>query len=304
MTPVPAFPVQGPILPKGAASLRSLTATMAVMCHLACLAAGALFLVNRAVGSWTDGLAASATVQIAEAPDRDIDADVAAALAVWAGKPAWHHRTHSTRQSAALLEPWLGRDGLDLLPVPRVIALVLDPGVEIDVVALGEKLIAVAPTAMVDNHQQWSDALSHMAIALSFLAVAILVLIAVSAMAMVVFATRAVLDANRTTVDVFAMWLAQRTASLRGPSTSCFCARSGRGCDGRGLGLRDILRPVTPQPARRGATGRCGNKPNRRWWLGAGFGPHRIVDCALWHLQGLALVTSRLTLLRMLERLT
>ena len=54
----------GAIIPATAASLTSLTVTMAVMCYLACLAIGALILVDRAVTSWTSGLSREMTVQV------------------------------------------------------------------------------------------------------------------------------------------------------------------------------------------------------------------------------------------------
>jgi cell division transport system permease protein len=53
-----------PVIPARAGSLESLTVTMAVMCYLACLAIGALILINRAVESWTGGLAREVTVQV------------------------------------------------------------------------------------------------------------------------------------------------------------------------------------------------------------------------------------------------
>ena len=54
----------GPIIPPEAAPLRALTVTMTVMCYLACLAIGALILIDRAVESWTSGLSREVTVQV------------------------------------------------------------------------------------------------------------------------------------------------------------------------------------------------------------------------------------------------
>jgi cell division transport system permease protein len=304
MNASPPFPTQGHILPKGAASLRSLTATMAVMCYLACLAAGALFLVNKAVGSWTNGLAASATVQISEAVDRDIEADVAAALKVLSADAGVASATAlDGAQSAALLEPWLGRDGLDLLPVPRVIALVLTDDGAMDFADLSVRLTAVAPTAVVDNHKQWSDALSRMAVALSLLAVLILGLIALSAMAMVVFATRAVLDANRTTVDVLHVVGAEDRFIAK--AINRLFLRTGLVAGAVGVILACLtfyalsqlslpgVAPLVDAGAEVLAIDGWG-----RVIAGAGL---LAVPLAF---TGLALATSRLTLMRMLERLT
>ena len=62
----------GPIIPSNMASLKSLTVTMAVMSYLACLAIGALILVDRAVASWTNGLAREMTVQVRQVKDADM----------------------------------------------------------------------------------------------------------------------------------------------------------------------------------------------------------------------------------------
>jgi cell division transport system permease protein len=72
----------GAVIPKEAASLRTLTATMAVMCYLACLAIGALILIDRAVDNWSRGLSREVTVQVREVEARDIEADLAAVLAL------------------------------------------------------------------------------------------------------------------------------------------------------------------------------------------------------------------------------
>ena len=55
---------KGHIIPPEAAPLKALTVTMTVMCYLACLAIGALILINRAVDSWTSGLSREVTVQV------------------------------------------------------------------------------------------------------------------------------------------------------------------------------------------------------------------------------------------------
>ena len=72
----------GAIIPANAASLTSLTVTMAVMCYLACLAIGALILVDRAVTSWTSGLSREMTVQVRVVRDADVTQEVEKARAI------------------------------------------------------------------------------------------------------------------------------------------------------------------------------------------------------------------------------
>ena len=52
------------------------------MCYLACLAIGALILVDRAVTSWTSGLSREMTVQVRVVRDADITQEVEKARAI------------------------------------------------------------------------------------------------------------------------------------------------------------------------------------------------------------------------------
>jgi cell division transport system permease protein len=193
----------GDIIPKEAASLSSLTATMAVMCYLACLAIGALILIDRAVDGWTRGLAQEVTVQIKEQHGRDIEADVASAAQILADTSGIKNVQVLDRVATEkLLEPWLGTVGLDALPVPRLLAVTVNVEDPPDYNALTAKLQSEVPSAELDTHQRWEAELTRMAGTLAVLSLLILALISGSAIAMVIFATRAVLDANRQTVDV------------------------------------------------------------------------------------------------------
>lgn len=192
----------GAIIPATAASLTSLTVTMAVMCYLACLAIGALILVDRAVTNWTSGLAREMTVQIRVVRDADITAEVEKARAIAAAFPGVvDAEVLDETAGAKLLEPWLGTRSLEGLPVPRLIRLVSDTSNPPDATAL-EQALSTVKGASLDTHQKWEAELTRMARALFAVSYAILLLISVSAVAIVVFATRAVLQANRHIVDL------------------------------------------------------------------------------------------------------
>ncbi len=192
----------GAIIPSRAASLRSLTVTMAVMSYLACLAIGALILVDRAVASWTGGLAKEMTVQVRMVRGADIDEEVGKARRLLVSFPGIADaQILSVEESGKLLEPWLGGRSIEGLPVPRLIRVVLDPATPLDAAALEQGLSDIKGAAL-DSHQHWEAELTRMARALSALTYAILLLIIVSAIAIVVFATRAVLQANRPIVDL------------------------------------------------------------------------------------------------------
>jgi cell division transport system permease protein len=193
----------GPIIPSSAAPLRTLTAVMAVMCFLAVLAVGAMELINRAVAQWASGLASEVTVQLPQLSTRDMDADLAVVTQLLAGIDGVKGVTILDRADGEkLLAPWIGTDGLDALPIPRLIRVVVDDKRQPDFVALEQVLQQTVPTARLDTHRRWEAELRRMASTLTWLSSLILVLISVSAVAMVVFASRAVLEANREIVDV------------------------------------------------------------------------------------------------------
>ena len=194
---------QGPIIPARAGSLKSLTVTMAVMCYLACLAIGALILINRAVENWTSGLSREITIQVRQLQRSVIEEEVAKAEALLASFPGILSATALDRDAGAkLLEPWLGSKNLDELPIPRLIRVVVDEKSPPDLEALAAALEKAVKGVSLDTHQRWQAELTRMARALSLLSYAVLLLIGVSAITMVVFATRTVLDANQQVVDV------------------------------------------------------------------------------------------------------
>ncbi|MGH6906865.1 MAG: cell division protein FtsX [Aestuariivirga sp.] len=192
----------GPVIPARAGSLKSLTVTMAVMCYLACLAIGALILINRAVESWTGSLAREVTVQVRQLQGAEIETELAKAESLLKEFPGVVSADVLAREAGAkLLEPWLGNRNLNDLPIPRLIRVVVDEENPPDFTALATVLKAVKG-ASLDTHRRWQAELTRMARALSLLSYAVLLLISISAIAIVIFATRTVLDANRPVVDV------------------------------------------------------------------------------------------------------
>ena len=192
----------GSIIPSNVASLRSLTVTMAVMSYLACLAIGALILVDRAVTSWTSGLSREMTIQVAHVRGAEIEVEVAKAQTIAADFPGVLEAEILPEEAGAkLLEPWLGTRALEGLPVPRLIRVVSNPSGPPDIEAL-EKALSGVKGVHLDTHRKWQAELTRMARALSVLSYSILFLISISAIAIVIFATRAVLQANRPIVDL------------------------------------------------------------------------------------------------------
>lgn len=294
----------GLIVPKEAASLRTLTATMAVMCYLACLALGSLILINRAVDNWAKGLSREVTVQVREIEARDIETDVAAVLAVLREFEGVTGAEDLGREAAEkLLEPWLGTEGLDALPVPRLVRVIVKPESPPDYEALAKKLVAVTPGASLDTHRRWENELTRMAGTLSALSVLILLLISGSAVAMVIFATRAVLDANRQTVDVLHLVGAEDGYIARAINRRFLATGLWAGSLGVVLALATFFvlgYAGLPQADGLAAASRSlFYLPAVNWW--AVPATILVVPIAA---TALALITSRMTLLRMLRSLT
>ncbi|MCB1378723.1 MAG: hypothetical protein KDK89_10220 [Alphaproteobacteria bacterium] len=192
----------GPIIPANAGALRSLTVAMTVMCYLACLAIGALILIDEAISSWTGGLSREVTVQVRQRQGVDVRGELEAAEAIIRRFPGITDVQVLERADAVrLLEPWLGKSNLDDLPVPRLIRVVLDEQSPPDLEALAADLASIKG-ASLDTHRRWQAELTRMARALSILSYTVLALICLSAIAIVIFGTRAVLQANRPVVDL------------------------------------------------------------------------------------------------------
>jgi cell division transport system permease protein len=194
---------QGPVIPPETSSLRTLTATMAVMCYLACLAIGALLLIDRAVNNWTQGLSREITVQVRDMTGTDVEIRLADARAIIEKTEGVASAKILDRaEGVKLLRPWLGDADLEHLPVPRLIRVVVDPKAPPDFVQLETTLKRAVQGIGLDTHQRWAAELTRMATTMSSLSWLILALIGVSAIAIVVFASRAVLEQNRAVVDI------------------------------------------------------------------------------------------------------
>ena len=197
------FEKPGSIIPRSAAPLRSLIAVMTVMCFLAVLAVGAMLLINRAVAQWASGLSSEATVQLPQLSTRDMEADLSALTKLLEDTKGVKAVTILERsEGEKLLVPWIGAEGLDSLPIPRLLRVVVNDKAPPDFVKLEDTLRSAVPTARLDTHRRWETELQRMASSLTLLSSLILALISLSAVAMVVFAARAVLEANRNIVDV------------------------------------------------------------------------------------------------------
>ena len=153
-----------PIVPSDSIAGRSLSAVVAIMTFLAALAAGAAMLVASAASSWQSEVAREITIQVRPILGRDLDADVATATAIVRQAPGIADvRAYSRKESAELVEPWLG-SGITLgdLPIPRIIVVKLLPGGGAHFADLRQALAAQVPGASLDDHRGWIDRMRSM----------------------------------------------------------------------------------------------------------------------------------------------
>jgi cell division transport system permease protein len=102
-----------------------------------------------------------------------------------------------------LIRPWLG-DVSDLadLPVPRLVAVSLDPEHPATAAALRQALKTQDVDATVDDHSVWIKDIRRAGGVVRWLGTGVFALIATAAAAVIAFATRAGLAARRDVVEV------------------------------------------------------------------------------------------------------
>ena len=193
-----------PIVPAGSVTGRSLTLVITIMCFLACLTAGAVYMMNQSASAWLRDIASEVTVQVEAKERADVDklvADVSNYLSRQPGIASV--RAISMADAAQLLEPWLGQtEALKTLPVPRLVAIELDrhapPDLDVLRANIGEQFKGVT----LDDHRRWQQQIRTITRSFALGGIAILLLVAAATTAIIVSATRSALASNREIVEV------------------------------------------------------------------------------------------------------
>ena len=193
-----------PLLPRGDGRDRSLVFVVAVLCFLACLTVFAAIAGDRAAQGWRRDLAASATVQVRPSGGQTPSEAAARAAEALAGVAGVTEAQVLDREEAErLLEPWLGRGNIpDDLPLPRLVAVDLDPARPATPEALKAALVAAGVDADLDDHSRWMTEVERAGAAVRAGALFACLLTAAAAAAVIAFATRAGLAARRDVVEV------------------------------------------------------------------------------------------------------
>ena len=193
-----------PIVPAGSVTGRSLTLVIAIMCFLACLTAGAVYMMNQSAAAWMRDIASEVTVQVEPREKVDTDRlvrDVAQFLSRQPGIAT--ARPLSLDASASLLEPWLGQvDALKALPVPRLIAIEVDRTAPPDLDQLRRALDQQFKGVSLDDHRQWQQQIRTVTRSFALGGLTILILVGAATTAIIVSATRSAMASNREIVEV------------------------------------------------------------------------------------------------------
>jgi cell division transport system permease protein len=193
-----------PIVPAGSVTGRSLTLVITIMCFLACLTAGAVYMMNQSANAWLRDIAAEVTVQVEAKENSDVDkvvADVTRFLSAQQGIA--NVRALGIADTAQLLEPWLGQtDALKALPVPRLIALELDRSTPPDLEAMRTALTQQYKGVTLDDHRRWQQQIRTITRSFALGGLAILLLVGAATTAIIVSATRSAMASNREIVEV------------------------------------------------------------------------------------------------------
>jgi cell division transport system permease protein len=196
--------VMAPVVPPGSVTGRSLTLVIAIMCFLACLTAGAVWLIKESSDAWLRDIASEVTVQVEPKEKADVDKSVKDVVAFLEKQPGIRTvRALSLEDSSSLLEPWLGSsDALKTLPVPRLIAIEIDRIQPPDLEEVSAGLTKQFKGVSLDDHRRWQQQIRAVTRSFALGGLAILGLVAAATTAIIVSATKSAMASNREIVEV------------------------------------------------------------------------------------------------------
>lgn len=177
---------------------------IAIMMFLTILAAAAGMALAGSARSLGNDLDARLTVQLPE-PNGALRDAQASQILIGLRRLAVVKTAQAVPQAqlSALLEPWLGSEGIDGdLPLPALIDVELKRTGANDIAFVRELVAMIAPAARVDQQALWLQPLANLLKSLIWLAVGLVTLMTIATSAAVVLAARAALNTHRATIDV------------------------------------------------------------------------------------------------------
>ena len=184
-------------------SSRFLPSLLAVMVYLAALAAIGALTARSFVGDWNDRLTGTLTVQVPPAAGGESREALDAVLRLLRVTPGVVAAEPLPPELASsLLEPWLGTELVDSLPLPGLIDVRVDGAQPLDLAALRERLENAAPGTTLDDHGRWLADARSAARAVTVIATSVLAVVLVAAVLAVVFTVRTGLAVHRDEIEI------------------------------------------------------------------------------------------------------
>lgn len=193
-----------PIVEAGSVTGRSLTLVISIMCFLACLTAGAVYMMNQSATVWLRNMSNEITVQIEPRENADVEQTVREVASFLRLRPGISTvNPLDSADTAKLLEPWLGNtEALAELPIPRLIAIEIDASAPPNLDQLHLSLKEQFPNATLDDHRKWRKQITTVTRSFALGGLAVLVLVGAATVAIIISATGSAMAANRDIVEV------------------------------------------------------------------------------------------------------
>lgn len=192
------------IVPSASIAGNALTVVIAIMSFLACLTAGAVYMVNESAQAWVNDIASEITVELDPVNTADIEKKMTL-VSLFLAKQAGITRVKplTAEDSAKLLEPWLGHsDALSALPIPRLIAVEIDRSNPPDIKTISEALSQNFDGVTLDDHRRWQAEIRTLTRSAALGGLAVLALVAAATIAVIISATRSAMASNREIIEV------------------------------------------------------------------------------------------------------
>jgi cell division transport system permease protein len=192
------------IVPSASIAGNALTVVIAIMSFLACLTAGAVYMINQSARAWVNDIASEITVELDPVNAADIEKKMTL-VSLFLAKQAGITRVKplTAEDSAKLLEPWLGHsDALSALPIPRLIAVEIDRSNPPDIKAISEALSQNFEGVTLDDHRRWRAEIRTLTRSSALGGLGVLALVAAATVAVIVSATRSAMASNRDIIEV------------------------------------------------------------------------------------------------------
>ena len=192
------------IVPQASIAGNALTVVIAIMSFLACLTAGAVYMVNQSANAWVNDIASEITVELDPINTADIEKKMTlVSLFLAKQKGITRVKPLTADDSAKLLEPWLGNtSALAALPIPRLIAVEIDrsspPDIPLITTALSQNFEGVT----LDDHRRWQAEIRTLTRSAALGGIAVLSLVAAATIAIIISATRSAMASNREIIEV------------------------------------------------------------------------------------------------------